>query len=146
MRYELNYISSPNIFYSEREIFYILQCLIISFYYCIYIFIHGLFWFFIYKSETILELRSSAPTKVARLNTHIAHSFLHETVEEREAWCTAVHGVTKSQTRLSDWTRQQSPYYYGCWENEKDKSSRRISIASGSWYVFHKCCCCYYCY
>ena len=27
-----------------------------------------------------------------------------EIVEDREAWCSAVHGVTKSRTRPSDWT------------------------------------------
>ena len=34
----------------------------------------------------------------------VALGELRETVMDREAWCAAIHGVTKSWTRLSDWT------------------------------------------
>ena len=34
----------------------------------------------------------------------MSFSKLEGTVKDRETWCAAVHGVAKSQTRLSNWT------------------------------------------
>ena len=39
-------------------------------------------------------------------------SELRELVMDREAWRAATHGVTKSQTRLSDWTEMNWPLIY----------------------------------
>ena len=39
---------------------------------------------------------------------------LQEIVRDREAWCAAVHAVTKSQTLLSNWTTPTNPWYYYC--------------------------------
>ena len=35
---------------------------------------------------------------------HMSLGELRELVMDREAWCAVIHGVTKSQTQLSDWT------------------------------------------
>ena len=41
-------------------------------------------------------------------------SGLRDLVMDREAWRAAVHGVTKSWTRLSDWTELNNPYILWC--------------------------------
>ena len=45
------------------------------------------------------------------MNTSLSR--LWEMVKDKEAWSVAVHGVTKSQTRLSDWTSIDIENLYG---------------------------------
>ena len=48
-------------------------------------------------------------------------SKLQELVTDREVWQTAVHGVAKSQTRLSDFTF--NPLQCSCLENPRDRGA-----------------------
>ena len=65
-------------------------------------------------------------------------SKLQEIVEDREAWCAAVHEVTKSWTWLSDWTElnqtNRSPYIIivlGCLVRSicNSQNNRKVKIA-----------------
>ena len=38
---------------------------------------------------------------------HMSLGKLQELVMDREAWCAVIHGITRSQTRLSDWTEMK---------------------------------------
>ena len=42
-------------------------------------------------------------------------SKLQETVKDREAWCVAVHGLTKSRSWLSNWTTTRRSSYIAGW-------------------------------
>ena len=55
------------------------------------------------------EVKGTTEDEMARWHHWLGHSLseLRELVLDREAWRAAIHGVSKSQTRLSDWTELQ---------------------------------------
>ena len=60
---------------------------------------------------------------------NLSLSKLWELVMDREAWCAAVHGVTKSRT-LSDWTERK--------ERKKVKSLSHIQLFGTPWTVAYQ--------
>ena len=69
-------------------------------------------------------------------------SKLQEMVKVREAWCAAVHRVTKSQTQLSNWAAKRMPETLAwvpvtCGEPPQDISWTRANAVAGTalWFL-----------
>ena len=58
----------------------------------------------------------------------VSLSELRELVMDREAWRAAVHGVTKRQTRLSDWTELNWTHLYSCLQHKQFYVLRKCDL------------------
>ena len=76
---------------------------------------------------------------------------LWELVIDREAWCAVVHGVAKSWTRLSDWTKLNSCVvgrHFTIWATRvvlwkaqlKQEKVRLLWWSSGGWSQYRRSC------
>ena len=65
-------------------------------------------------------------------------SKLRELVMDREAWRAVIHGVTKSRTRLSDWT-EHIKNDYTLWPNGINSKNARLTYIWKSINMKHHC-------
>ena len=62
---------------------------------------------------------------------NVSLSELRELVMDREAWHAAIHGVTRSQTRLSDWTELNWRFLRVLWMAKRSNQSILMEISPG---------------
>ena len=76
------------------------------------------------------EQRRTTENKTVGISSLMDMSFskLQDLVMNREAWCAAVHGVTKSRTEWLNWTRE--PIYFlplDCFETKQDDDCKILT-------------------
>ena len=70
-------------------------------------------------------------------------SKLREMLKDREAWRAAVHGVTKSQTRLSDWTTTKTQSFLRLEVGSSSHKAMYFTSQAFAWSMDFRPCSCF---